>query len=186
MGYEDERLISLTERQMLILDFLSTRRRAAIKGCAGSGKTMIAMEKARRLASEGFEVLLICYNAALATYLAKSAPEGVTVMNFHGLCREFIKEGGFVLRPVKDQQELFDTVMPEMLLEAIDKIGPQFDAIIVDEGQDFKENWWLPLVSLLHDQDQGILFVFYDDNQNIYQEGQKVSLVVEESPWPKA
>lgn len=184
MEYEDDRLVSLTERQMLILDFLSTRRRAAIKGCAGSGKTMLALEKARRLAGEGFDVLLTCYNAALATHLARHAPEGVTVMHFHGLCRELVKEAGFAIRPVKDQHELYDKVMPEMLLEAVDQTGPLFDAIIVDEGQDFKENWWLPLVNLLRDQDQGILFVFYDDNQNLYRGAKQVSLVVEEAPYP--
>jgi len=181
---ETQQLVALTERQMMILDFLRTRRRAAIKGCAGSGKTMLALEKARRLASEGFDVLLTCYNVALAEYLSQVVPEGVTVMHFHGLCKELVKEAGFIVRPVKNQKELYDVVLPEMMLEAVGKTGPMFDAIVVDEGQDFKEDWWLSLVNLLHDQDQGILFVFYDDNQNLYRSTQQVSLVVEEAPFP--
>lgn len=184
MAHEDERLVELTERQMLILDFLSTRRRAAIQGCAGSGKTMLALEKAHRLAELGFEVLLTCYNVNLAHFLRKRAPEGVDVMHFHELCREIIKEGGFAIKPVRDERELNEIVLPEMMLEAIDETGPLYDAIIVDEGQDFKENWWLPLVSLLRDQDHGILFVFYDDNQNIYRGGQYVAQAVEEAPFP--
>lgn len=184
MKEEVQRLIALTERQMMILDFLRTRRRAAIKGCAGSGKTMLALEKARRLASEGFEVLLTCYNFALAEYLAKIAPEGVTVMHFHGLCRELVKDAGFMIRPVKNEKELYNIVLPKMLIEAVSKTGPMFDAIIVDEGQDFEEDWWLSLVNLLHDQDQGILFVFYDDNQNLYRGSNNITMVVEEAPYP--
>lgn len=184
MNAEIQQLITLTEHQMMILDFLSTRRRAAIKGCAGSGKTMLALEKARRLAAEGFEVLLTCYNIALARFLATLVPEGVSVAHFHGLCRELVQEVGFTIRPVKNEKELYDVVLPEMLIAAISQTGPMFDAVIVDEGQDFKEDWWLSLVSLLHDQDQGILFVFYDDNQNLYREANHISLVVEEAPYP--
>jgi hypothetical protein len=166
--FEDERLIELTERQMMILDFLSNRRRAAIKGCAGSGKTMLALEKARQLADQGFEVLLTCFNYALANYLSQRVLDGVSVFHFHGLCRTMANEAGFPIRPVQDQTEFFETVMPNAMLEAIDTLGPQFDAIIVDEGQDFKENWWLPLISLLRDQDQGILFAFFDESHRFH------------------
>jgi len=182
--FEDERLIELTERQMMILDFLSNRRRAAIKGCAGSGKTMLALEKARQLADQGFEVLLTCFNYALANYLSQRVPDGVSVFHFHGLCRTMANEAGFPIRPVQDQTEFFETVMPNAMLEAIDTLGPQFDSIIVDEGQDFKENWWLPLISLLRDQDQGILFAFFDDNQNLYQGFENIPGVIDEAPFP--
>jgi DNA helicase IV len=53
----------------------------------------------------------------------------------------------------------------------------------VDEGQDFMENWWLPLVSLLRDPDQGILFAFYDDNQNLYQGFENIPGVIDEAPF---
>jgi hypothetical protein len=182
--FEDERLIELTERQMMILDLLSNRRRTAIKGCAGSGKTMLALEKARQLAEQGFEVLLTCYNYALANYLTRRAPQGVTVSHFHRLCRETAKKAGVSIRSLQDQDEFYGSVLPNAMLEAIDALGPQYDAIIVDEGQDFKENWWLPLVSLLRDQEQGILFAFYDDNQNLYQGFENIPGVIDEAPYP--
>ena len=50
-------------------------RRAAIVGGAGTGKTMLAAEKARRLASEGFETLLVCFNSPLAAMLAEETDE---------------------------------------------------------------------------------------------------------------
>jgi superfamily I DNA/RNA helicase len=53
-------------------------------------------------------------------------------------------------------------------MEAADILGPQYDAIIVDEGQDFRADWWVPLQCLLEDPDRGILYIFYDDNQNLF------------------
>ena len=58
LAYEDEQIIELTEQQMGMLRFVANHRRAAIQGCAGSGKTMLAVEKARQLAAQGHDVLL--------------------------------------------------------------------------------------------------------------------------------
>ena len=43
-----------------------------------------------------------------------------------------------------------------------------YDAIVCDEGQDFREEFWVPLELLLTDYDSSPLYVFYDDNQNLY------------------
>ncbi|HID64097.1 MAG TPA: hypothetical protein EYP49_15370, partial [Anaerolineae bacterium] len=63
-----------------------------------------------------------------------------------------------------------------------DRLGTQYDAIIVDEGQDFRDNWWVPLQCLLHDPDQSIFYVFFDDNQNLYRTAQNIPL--ELAPFP--
>ena len=47
-------------------------------------------------------------------------------------------------------------------------VPDRFDAIIVDEGQDFADGWWVTLEELLVNPEDGILFVFYDDNQRIF------------------
>ncbi len=181
---EDQRIIQLTEEQMYILDVLNRQRRAAIQGCAGSGKTMLALEKARRLAAEGFDVLLTCFNTALAQHLSERAPTGVDVFTFHGLCEEMIQEAGLrAIRPA-DDQAYYNQFLPDMLLDAVDELGPQFDAIIVDEGQDFHEDWWLPLQALLRDPDNGILYVFFDDNQNLYQGTDRIPGLIDTPPFP--
>lgn len=166
---EDEQIIRLTEQQMWILDMLSAHRRAAIRGCAGSGKTMLALEKTRRLAAEGFDVLLTCYNVPLANYLAQHVPDNVDVLNFHDLCKALIEEADIYATPPRDQEEYYNRFLPEKALDAIVELGPQYDAIIVDEGQDFREEWWILLLSLLHDENEGILYVFFDDNQMLYE-----------------
>lgn len=179
---EDEKLIQLTEQQYMLLNFLNSRRRALIAGCAGSGKTMLAIEKARQLHEQGFNVLLTCYNSALAEELAGKIPE-VTVLHFHGLCRELAKETGFPIQPIKNQQQYFDEVLPEILMKAVDEGGPMFDAIIVDEGQDFQETYWIGLASLLNEK-EGVFFVFYDNNQNLYGGAASLRGIIDEEPFP--
>lgn len=68
-----------------------------------------------------------------------------------------------------DKEEYFEKTMPEALALAAVDLGMRFDAIIVDEGQDFKTAWFNTLLDfLLKDAQLGIFYVFYDDNQRIY------------------
>ncbi|MDB5058049.1 MAG: hypothetical protein JWO59_1521, partial [Chloroflexi bacterium] len=55
-----------------------------------------------------------------------------------------------------------------LFLESIEKVSDRFDAIIVDEGQDFLQLWWDTILRLLADPDSGILYIFYDDCQRIF------------------
>ena len=185
LEYQDQQLVQLTERQMGILQFIRHHRRALIEGCAGSGKTMLALEKARRLSEQGFEVLFTCFNAPLAEYLEKRVPERVYVHNFHGLCRNFAKEAGIGFRLQGGEQDFYDDVLPNMLLEAIDELGDQhrFDAIVVDEGQDFLPHWLEILMFLLRDSEQGIFYIFRDNNQNIYNRVEGLSSIVTAPPY---
>lgn len=66
---------------------LERQRRAAIEGAAGTGKTILAEPKATRLAAAGQRVLLLCFNQALAGWLASRAA-GFEARSFHGFCRE--------------------------------------------------------------------------------------------------
>lgn len=170
---EEQDFIRLTEQQFRLLDFLNFQRRAAISGCAGSGKTTMATEQARRLGAQGFRVLLTCFNRHLAEYLQSDGtlPAKVEVRHFHGVCARLVREAGMADRLAGgwQSQEWYDRTLPELLMEAAERLGPQYDAIIVDEGQDFLADWWVPLQCLLEDPDRGIFYIFYDDNQNLFQ-----------------
>ncbi len=108
---QETQIRQLTEQQFKLLDFLGSRRRALIRGCAGSGKTMIASEKARRLSAAGFRVLFTCFNANLANWAAgQLARCGVEVKHFHRLCFEFAKEAGIGL-----EQRTGESVRPRGL-----------------------------------------------------------------------
>ena len=160
----------LTEEQFAVLDLLRLHRRALITGCAGSGKTMLAVEKARRLAAEGYHVLLTCFNENLAAWMAREFKgSSVVATHFHGLCTDFAKKAGIdISRRSESDADFFIKRLPEALFDAAGRLPDRFDAIIVDEGQDFDASWWLPLQALLADPDDGILYIFYDDNQSLY------------------
>jgi hypothetical protein len=166
---EQQQLIRLTEQQYLILDALNRQRRAAICGCAGSGKTMLAVEKANRLARQGFRVLLTCFNKHLAADLRTrlKPSSNLDIVNFHALCYDLARRAG-VLPVKRDDDTFFNRQLPEALMDAADALDIRYDAIVVDEGQDFREDWWIPLQTLLHDPDHGILYIFFDDNQRLY------------------
>jgi hypothetical protein len=180
---EGRELTRLTQEQFIMLDFLGRHRRVAISGCAGSGKTTLAVEKGRRLAEQGFRVLLTCFNVNLAAFLGsdQTLPRQLDVVNFHRLAQDLVRKAGLTHVGLRDDH-YFDAILPELMMEAVDRLGPQYDAVIVDEGQDFHDNWWVPLQCLLHDPDQGILYVFFDDNQNLYRTAQTIPL--ELAPFP--
>ena len=171
--------LRLTNDQMMILNILKNRDRVAIRGGAGTGKTVIALEKAKRLADEGLKTLLICYNRPLADHLNLSCKDdaNLQVMSFHFLCDSHCKKfnlanpGRNVLEEAKRTypgHNLFDVQMPAALALTADNPDLQFDAIVCDEGQDFREEFWLPIELLLKDIENSPFYVFFDENQNIY------------------
>ncbi len=174
-------LIRLTEQQFALLDFLGNHRRVAVSGTAGSGKTLLALEEVRRLARQGFRVLFTCFNKALAAWAREALRqdlgadmERVVVNNYHDLAADFAQRAGITLPAdvaalaPDEATRFFQEVLPQHLLDALAVVSDRFDAVVVDEGQDFADGWWVTLEELLVDPDDGILFVFYDDNQRIF------------------
>lgn len=183
---EEDRRIELTERQGGILDLLQRQRRVMIAGGAGTGKTLIAREKAVRLVGEGMRVLLLCYNRGLADHLREQCAkiEMLDVATFHQVCdlwtRRVLAQTGTDLlaeaRQAYPGAELYKELMPIALSNAIDRIGGIYDAIIVDEAQDFADDFWLPVEMLLTDPEGGLLYVFLDENQDIYRRSASIPI----------
>jgi superfamily I DNA/RNA helicase len=167
----EEHILRLTIDQYRILDALNRKRRVAIGGCAGSGKTYLAVEKARRLVSQGYRVLLTCFNRSLAEHLSSLAPKdaNLTVANWHSLCRQIAAVANVALPPFDRSvsNEGLDEAYVDALCDAF-AFRPElrYDAVLVDEGQDFDYQWWLGLEACL--RTDGFLYVFYDDNQTLY------------------
>ena len=169
---DDRKIVELTNDQAWILAFIAHRERAVVSGPAGSGKTMLAIQIAKRLAEARHRTLLTCFNRALGEYLATSTAgvERLHVTHFHALCVELAREAGIDLPPASTEpgSEYFEHQLPEALARAADRLGPRFDAIVVDEAQDFREWWWPALLALHEQPDEGLLYLFADDNQNLY------------------
>lgn len=170
---QEEKLFRLTKDQMMLLEFLAVRKRACIKGVAGSGKTMLAQAQAEKFADAGMKTLLVCYNKTLAKWLQDNISpdysETITVTHFHGLCFEWCKKAKIPFEPpLNNEEQFWQEDAPDLLIDAIDYLGNNFDAVIVDEGQDFHSDWWIPLEHINSEGDDGTMYVFYDPNQNLY------------------
>ena len=171
LSEDDAALQTLTHQQFHILRAIEAVPRAAISGAAGTGKTVLAIEEAVRCAENGARTLFLCYNTGLATHvrqrLTKAPP--VAVMTFHELCKTLTVRVGLTPPSGIPQRQLFDDVWPELLMQAYDRLHKErYDAIIVDEGQDFLPLWWTAVQTGLASEGPGLLRVFYDDNQRLY------------------
>lgn len=147
----------MTTEQMYLLDYLEEQEEAAIHGVAGTGKTVLAIQKAKNLAQTD-RVLFLCFNRFLKTHLEETCPDSTNISFFtlDGLVGAFT--GAFTRSP----DERTDTIS-EFLMDW-DEYELPFKHIVVDEGQDFADIH----LQLLHDIAQahhGNFYVFYDRNQ---------------------
>ncbi len=159
----------LEQNQYEILGNISRVQRVLIEGGAGTGKTVIAIEEARRLVDSGFKTLFTCYNKPLALDVGRKiiSHKNLTIANFHSLCASEARSLRKNIPPHQDDDHLYDHLLPEALFEIMtENPSRRFDAIIVDEGQDFQDHWWAAVQASL--QVGGKLRVFADNNQNVY------------------
>jgi len=153
---EEVALITLTEEQGMLLARLGRTPKLAVIGCAGSGKTVLAVEHAKRMADAGRRVLFVCFNKDLSQHLRdRERGSGVEFQTFHALSMHLAKRAGIKLPTYERGEappEYFDEVLPDALLTAAAELGPQYDALVVDEAQDLHDAWYETLLLLLEDE----------------------------------
>jgi hypothetical protein len=189
----EQQRIRLTANQAKVFRVIGGRRRAVVSGGAGTGKTVLAVEKAKVLANAGLRVLLLCYNRPLADSLSiglKDEPL-IQAQSYHQLCDQRIRQanqkGHDILKeaveayPGTGDRHRFDVQIPYALALSADVLEERFDALLVDEAQDFSDEYWLGVEMLLRDQDNGHLYIFIDENQALYP--RKAKLPVEDEPF---
>ena len=147
-----------------------------IKGPPGSGKTLVLIHRCCHLSKyhpQVKKILLVCYNIALVSYLKRLIQDkglgvgesGILVCHFFELCSRILEE------PVhyeNEDPEYYDVVIQEVLArvsEGKSPVGP-FDAIFVDEGQDFSSEMLKTLMGLL--KAKGDLVISLDSYQDLY------------------
>lgn len=162
----------LTEQQGMILEAIRLLNRVEVRGGAGTGKTWLAVEQARRLAQAGQRVALVCYSRGLASFLERRVATFPNrrhrpdyVGTFHGLGTRW----GAVLPDTDDDSTAWEVTLPAQMAALAETLpdGQRFDAIVVDEAQDFSDTWWPALLGSLRGEEPGI-FVFSDESQRVF------------------
>ena len=142
----EAKLMSLTEEQYDRLDELEENPRCLFEGAAGTGKTLLALEYARRANDAGAKVLLVCFNRLLGDWL-KLQTEGtqMTTGTWHEILKEIIasssvrKEFSEHERAALNNQDLatlFEELYPFYGEIALEELNNPFDVLVMDEGQD--------------------------------------------------
>ena len=148
-----------------------------LRGVAGSGKTIVLISRARYLREQhpDWRLLVVCYNRVLADTLRTVInDERAEVSTFHAWCTRQLKAASIELPepPGRGQQwdDFWVETVPQLLSEAFDAgrvPTGSHQAILIDEGQDFADNWYRLLLRAL-DPQANRLFIALDSSQNIY------------------
>lgn len=143
-----------------------------IYGVAGSGKTVLLVARAKWLYDRDpkTKILLVCYNVVLSVYLKHVLKDysGIDVFHFDG----WAKHNGIPPRkedPATGKLE-DDVSLGTRLLDHLRNRGGDFrryDAILVDEAQDFPPVWYSCILESLSDPLDGDLLIVCDGNQGI-------------------
>lgn len=147
-----------------------------IHGVAGSGKTMILIYRAEKLAAMArpdWPILVLCYNRPLAARIdamirARGIDERVQVRTFHGWCHDIARSYQIDI-PWQGTRPDHDA-LAERVIQAVEHgrvPRAQYAALMIDEAHDF-EDAWLRLAPQLVDPSTDSLLVLYDDAQSIY------------------
>ncbi|WP_143023340.1 nuclease-related domain-containing DEAD/DEAH box helicase [Sphingomonas sp. NFR15] len=161
------KLVKLTDDQ--IRGFRSTRkfRRLLFTGGPGTGKTILAVEKARECAERGDRTILLCYNKLLGSKLCKEGKDGGFLgTTFHSFCLSQARLAGLAV-PSSPGPSFWSDEAPLLLLDAAKALSTKFDAILIDEGQDFPDEW-LEVLDTLSEADDGFFYVFADVEQDLW------------------
>jgi superfamily I DNA/RNA helicase len=162
-------LIQLTRQQIGALRALRSVRRCVVRGGAGTGKTLLAIEKAHQMAREGGRVLLTCFNGPLADQVAAECSDapGVSVSTFHALALSRARAARLSI-PSNPSPHWWECDAPNLIARSLEVAPSSFDALVVDEAQDFCDAWITALQLLLAEPDASPVFMFLDSHQQLY------------------
>ena len=189
IGQVDEQLVRYTEEQYQVLDGFADAPRLMIHGGAGTGKTWLALEEAKRRAAEGQRVLLTCYNKRLGEMLARETAgiDLITAKHMHGWMDDLIREAGDEVSGDATMPSFWGDEFPLAAVVALDESRDKgaYDALIVDEAQDLlhhslKDVWD---AALRGGMAEGHWRLFYDEQQTLFDE---INQAIHDDLWSKS
>jgi hypothetical protein len=184
-----------TQRQPIELDInqrgLVTSRTQSgyrrIRGAAGSGKSLVLAARAAELLNQGKQILVVTFNITLLHYLMDIAVRwprergntrsDITWLNFHAWCKRVCEDAACgeqysqLWANGANPKHVLDHVLPGLVGQILDGAEgsevPRYDAVLVDEGQDFMPHWWNVLRKVC--KPSGEMLLVADATQDIYE-----------------
>lgn len=175
----EDKILRLTDDQYDALDRLMGNSRCLIEGAAGTGKTVLAIEYARRVAAGGGNVLLLCNNRILGEWLScqfNSQQGRITAGRFNRIFREMVINSAYKDEYLAAENgcsatQLFNDILPFYTELAISSVNVYFDCVILDEAQDLMRPAALSIINgVLRGGLAGGRWAFFGDftRQSVY------------------
>ena len=155
----------MTEEQNRLIEYLDEQKVAAVQGGAGTGKTMLGIEKARRIheneETKDEKVLFLCFNEFLHNFLKNRYREELPNASFYSIDK-LVKKHFKVKGEYSSPEEILE------FLNNYNEYGWDYKHIIIDEGQDFSFDQIEALYTIA-ELEEGCFYLFYDKNQLVHQ-----------------
>jgi superfamily I DNA/RNA helicase len=135
---------------------LRSKGTAIVRGVAGSGKSLILRNRVEKLLEDFDDILILTYNRFMNGWLKARLEDNavkVECKTFHQWAYQKLKYN-------------YDDDLDEVVRLAR-KCRRKYQAILIDEAQDFPDQWFQALLEVL-DKETEALFIVYDNTQSVY------------------
>jgi hypothetical protein len=175
----EQEILYLTAEQIEIFARLRAARGGLVVGGAGTGKTVLAIARAEQLAKDGFKTLLVCFNELLGKSLETrfASHPGISAGSYHSICLREIRRAKLRI-PGRLDEDWWEHQATVLFEEAVAATHFAFDAIVVDECQDFRPEWVASLGALLAASENAPMFFFADQRQELWRRDWETAM-----PW---
>ena len=166
--FDEEERLKLDAQQLEILSNIDNNKKLLIEGSAGTGKTMLAMEQSIKLSQQGKKVLFLSFTEGLAKWIeAKIDGFDISVNTVRRLASSLLIEAG-IDKVAVNTSDYWDNVCVRAVDDALSSMKQNWDAIIIDEGQDFSDGEWCFVDELNKTSEH--LWIFYDQKQAFWKD----------------
>ncbi|WP_082695091.1 nuclease-related domain-containing DEAD/DEAH box helicase [Mycobacterium lehmannii] len=168
---ETGRQATMVQSQVEAYKTLLSTDRVVVLGGAGTGKTVIAAQLAKQLSTTGNRTLLLCHRPAVQAFLHTLLQIQPPHRQFDGQASESLQVTAWARLKSAMQSELGKSKgsaggLMEKFFAYRDRLVAPFDAIVIDEGQEFTKTEVEALTWLLADPDNSPLYIFADPFQH--------------------
>lgn len=141
-----QELKQYTTEQLEALDTMEENKRVTFIGPAGTGKTLLAVEAARRGYTNNKSLLFVCFNRHLGRWLEEVSSQWQPNVVTGTLHRLMMNVANIESIPPDSDRDFWSKQLPRLALQHIaekDLATEEFDELIVDEAQDILSNPYL-------------------------------------------